>query len=906
MSKEILKKEKWKTEEIEQMIKLDNEKITIDNISTEKKDIKYYKPIYIEDSNIKQIKINFFGEFTNAGGYLIINNGINIPFNSSSLMEVKPPVYLNIRLIVSAESSLSFGDIEIEPIYEKQTLINDVSGEPEILIITPNYPSLENLYYCAFAHSRVKEYLKSGLKVQVASISPANWFQTIYNHEGIPVIKGNYADLKALLVRHQYKVIITHFVDENLYPIFDGYIDNENLIFICHGPETVFRYLVNVTRPYFTKKIPYPLQNENMDIKENWVKKFSQKDNVEWVFVSEWLKEFSENELKIKFKNVRVINNIINEELFPYKEKKEEDRCKILVIRKFDNIIQHSIDQVVLTILELSRRDFFSNLNFEIYGDGNFYDELTEPIKKLENVHLHRTFIPNSQISKIHEKAGILLIPSRHDAHAVAMGEGASSGLVVVGSNVTSNPYFMNEKENHTLADPENYEELANIIERLYFNPKEFLEISKRLSDETRKNYCKKNTVQKEVELIREKLKLYKNEKANLNKKLSKKPILTIAIPAYNVEPYIKKCLNSILRASNIEDIEILVINDGSKDKTAEIVMEYEKNTNGIVRLINKENGGHGSTINVSIAEAKGKYYRLVDGDDWVDDENLSKLVELLKKTDADVVLTKGSYEYTDSAQLVDIIKYDNLVEGQRYCFDDLIYKGYGFSTYGPLLTTGNYRLEVLRKANFKISEKKPYVDMEFNSFSLKYVKTLEYYNLDIYRYLIGREGQTISREYWKKKYKDHMYVIFNILENVYDSEEFSECKKKYILNNIIAQMVDSQIFMFDCVCKWDEIDEFLSKLKKYPEAYNAGLNLINNKNGNCKLILSEYKNAIKLKKKNDPIIIAGVRERIEDLNYYPITKSLINRRNIKKLIKNIVPYGLLEIYKKRHRISII
>ena len=299
--------------------------------------------------------------------------------------------------------------------------------------------------------------------------------------------------------------------------------------------------------------------NTVFDLKEKYVKKYSQKDNVEWVFVSEWFKEASEKELNIKFKNVRVINNVINEDLFPYHEKKAEDRCKILVIRKFDNINQHSLDQVVFTILELSRRKFFNKLEFEIYGDGNYYDELIEPIRQFSNVKLHRTFIPNDKISEIHAKSGILLIPSRHDAHAVAMGEGASSGLVVVGSRVTSNPFFMNEKENHTLADPENYIELADIIERLYNNPDEFLRISKNLSEETRKNYCKKNTVQKEIELIKESLSNIKPME-KLKVKPVEKPTLTIAIPAYNVEKYIRKCLNSIIRTPNIQEIEILVI----------------------------------------------------------------------------------------------------------------------------------------------------------------------------------------------------------------------------------------------------------------------------------------------------------------------------------------------------------
>jgi len=894
---------KWKCVDGDDIVTINDSKITINNTTSNQKSIKYNERINIKDKEVKQLKITFEGSFKNAGGYLLINDGIKIPFNSTSIMDVLIPTYLDMVIVVPAESSITFSDIKIEYLKEKDTLVNNVSTENDVLVITPSYPSLENLYYCAFVHSRVKEYINSGLKVQVASISSANWFQTEYTHEGVPVLRCAYEELKSLLSRHQYKVIITHFVDENLYPIFDGYVSDEKLIFICHGPETVFRYLVNVTRPYFTEPLPYPTQNEVMDIKEKWVKKFSQRENVEWVFVSDWLKNYSEEQLGIKFKNARVINNIINEDLFPYSEKKKEDRCKILVIRKFDNIIQHSLDQVALAILELSRRPFFKDLDFEIYGDGDFYDELTAPIKDIENVHFHRTFIPNSKISEIHKNAGILLIPSRHDAHAVAMGEGASSGLVVVGSNVTSNPFFMDEEHNHTLADPEDYIGLADIIERLYNNPDEFLAISKRLSEKTRTNYCKANTVMKEVALIKEKYSQY-GKKAEFTARPSNNPILTIAIPSYNVEAYLAKTLNSIIRAKAIADMEILVINDGSKDKTAEIAREYEKYTNGIVRLIDKENGGHGSTINVSIREAKGKYYRLVDGDDWVDAENLTKLVEILKTSEADVVLTKGSYEYVEKPQLEDIIKYDNLTEGYTYHFDDLIFEGYGFSTYGPLLTTGNYKTEVLQKANFKISEKKPYVDMEFNAFSLKYVDTLEYYNLDIYRYLIGRAGQTISRDYAKRKYKDHIYVIFNILEKVYNDKEFSKNKRTYILNNIIGQMIDSQIYLFDYMCIWNEIDDFLEKLRKYPDAYDAGMNVINKKNGNCRLILQEYKKVIKSSKYDKPIVIPGVRETVNDLNYCPLNVGFgisSCKANLKRAIKCIVPYGILKLYRKNN-----
>ena len=823
---------------------------------------------------------------------------ITVPLNSSVVVPVTPPANLNIKLVVQAESTVELGNIDMSYITEKNYLTDTLSTEPDVLVIVPDYPSLNNLYNCAFAHSRNKEYANSGLKIQVAAISTINWYQTSYTHDGVPVFKGKHQDLKNILSRKQYKVIVTHFVDEHLFSIFDGYINTEQLIFICHGPETVFRYLVNVTRPYFSPPIKDLENNEAFDLKEKYVNKYSQLDNVEWVFVSDWLRDFSEEQLGIKFKHSRIINNIINEDLFPYREKTADDRRKILVIRKFDNICQHSLDQVVLAIIELSQKDFFNDLEFEVYGDGNFYNTLIEPLYQFKNVHIHRTFIPNNKISEIHAKSGILLIPSRHDAHAVAMGEGASSGLVVVGSRVTSNPFFMNEAENHTLADAEDYKELAGIIERLYKNPDEFLAISKRLSAETHKNYCKENTVKKEIELINCKLKEYKPE-IEFSKHPVENPVLTIAIPAYNVEKFIRKCVLSMLKASNIELMEILIINDGSTDKTAELSLELEKLTNGIVKVVNKENGGHGSTINTAIKMARGKYFRLVDGDDWVDADNLSKLVKIMETATSDIILTKGSYEYIETALLEDIIKYDNLVEGKVYQFDNLVYKGYGFNSYGPLLTTGNYKTELLQKANFKLSEKKPYVDMEFNSFSLQLINTIEYHNLDIYRYLIGREGQTISSDFWKKKYKDHMYIIFNILDNVVSSDKYSAKKKHYIYKNIIAQMVDSQIFMFDSLCLWEEIDPFLNKIKKYDEIYDFCVNYIAEKDGNCRLILEAYKDALQKNNKNESIVIPGIRETVNDLKYYPLNGTSKNNSLVKKAVKAILPYGVLKLARK-------
>ena len=104
---------------------------------------------------------------------------------------------------------------------------------------------------------------------------------------------------------------------------------------------------------------------------------------------------------------------------------------------------------------------------------------------------------------------------------------------------------------------------------------------------------------------------------------------ITFAIPCYNSEDYMEKAINSILPAG--EEIEILVVNDGSTDRTEEIGRKYAERYPSIVRLVNKENGGHGDAVNAGLSQAAGKYFKVVDSDDWVDQDSLYRIVETVK-----------------------------------------------------------------------------------------------------------------------------------------------------------------------------------------------------------------------------------------------------------------------------------
>lgn len=700
--------------------------------------------IELADENISHCKLTFRGGGEHAGGYIRVNGSYPVVVGASAVMPVKTPILFELELVVCAESSVAFEELIFEEMDGPEHLSEVCGKNEDILVIAPDYPSSSNLYLCAFVHSRNKEYQKMGLRVQVASISSSNWYEMSYEADGIPVIKGSYGVLKRLLSKRQYKVIVSHFPDEHLLSVFDGYTyPTDRLVFVCHGAETIYRYVENVVRPYFTKPITKSSAEEIFARKDAYIRKYSQRDNAEWVFVSEWLKQCAEKEHGFTFRHSRVIPNVINEESFPYREKLAEDRKKILIVRKFDNIMVHSLDQSVRAILELSGREFFRELSFEIYGDGDYYDVLTAPLKQFENVHFHRTFVPNDKLSAVHASAGIALLPSRHDAHPVSMGECAASGLAVIGSRVAANPYFMQEDRFHTLADPESPEELADIIERLYREPEEFLRISRGLSEFTRENFGVSQTVDKEVALIKEQLTLGGEDVFRLEEagEPEDAPVLSVGIFVRDGGERLERCVLSLLNHRNRHKIEVLISDTGEALIPSEIKERIGQVFGRFVRFVTGEGPGGAAAIKTCLEASSGKYFRLMYGEDWIDEENLAELLDILTREEADLIVTKAGGLEFEKGLPEPMADFDMLRVGEAYRFSDMQYTGYGFGE-APLLLTGTVKAGLLRSGS-AIAEclaEKDDVDRQWSSLIEEFVETVAYYDLDIYCHLIERK----------------------------------------------------------------------------------------------------------------------------------------------------------------------
>lgn len=236
--------------------------------------------------------------------------------------------------------------------------------------------------------------------------------------------------------------------------------------------------------------------------------------------------------------------------------------------------------------------------------------------------------------------------------------------------------------------------------------------------------------------------------------------LLSIIIPVYKVEPYINKCLDSlllyttdkagmqVLDRKRMEQMDILIINDGTPDRSAEMSREYVKRYPEYFRQIDKENGGHGSVWNMGIKEAQGKYIRFLDSDDWL--ENLDKLIDKLQETDADLVMTHTLDHCENNEQWqhkVDGIEYEHVYDMETY---DWMHNKINLNCFLHHCCT--FKRELLLPFLPLFIEKQPYDDSVLPMALIYVGKSMVAYDFTVYHYLMDRPGQTMSPEIRKKQ----------------------------------------------------------------------------------------------------------------------------------------------------------
>ena len=259
--------------------------------------------------------------------------------------------------------------------------------------------------------------------------------------------------------------------------------------------------------------------------------------------------------------------------------------------------------------------------------------------------------------------------------------------------------------------------------------------------------------------------------------------LLSVVIPCYNSQEYMKYCIESLLLGG--EDVELLIINDGSSDKTAEIADEYKKKYPNIVKVIHQQNGGHGEALNSGIRNASGLYLKVVDSDDWVDTRAYFRVLETLKglakeKKYIDMFVSNFVYE-KEGSKFKRVMRYEDVLpENRIFTWEEV--KEFKKGQY-ILMHSVIYRKQLLIDCKLVLPKHTFYVDNLFVYIPLKYVKTMYYLNVDFYRYFIGREDQSVNENIMISRIDQQIKVNKLMIEQVDLNSIESETLYKYMLS---------------------------------------------------------------------------------------------------------------------------
>lgn len=332
--------------------------------------------------------------------------------------------------------------------------------------------------------------------------------------------------------------------------------------------------------------------------------------------------------------------------------------------------------------------------------------------------------------------------------------------------------------------------------------------------------------------------------------------LLTVAIPCYNSQDYMEKCINSLLAGG--DEVEILIVNDGSHDRTAEIADKYAKDYPGIVRAIHQENGGHGEAVNAGIRNASGLYYKVVDSDDWVGKEELLKILhtieELVKNSSVvDLLISNFIYDKQGSSHKK-VMQYRHYLPVEKVFGWNEVKRMPKWKYF--LMHSLIYRTQLLKDCGMELPKHTFYVDNIFAFEPFPYVKTMYYMDVNLYHYFIGRADQSVNEQVMISRIDQQLRV------NKLMVDIFHECKfpnkrvEAYMFNYLdIITMVSSTMLIRsgteEALEKKKELKEYIKKedRKLYRKLRYGLLGMLENLpgRGGRKLYVTAYKICQKL-----------------------------------------------------------
>lgn len=288
--------------------------------------------------------------------------------------------------------------------------------------------------------------------------------------------------------------------------------------------------------------------------------------------------------------------------------------------------------------------------------------------------------------------------------------------------------------------------------------------------------------------------------------------ILSISIAAYNLEKLIDQCLESLLSIKNIDDLELIITNDGSMDGTLAKLEEWKKKYPSTIILVSQKNQGAGSTVNNGIKYATGKYFRMIDGDDWVESDNLDSFIDTLKTNDSDLIVSDYCFYEENLKRKGKTVNFDlekNTTLPFELCFKNLPSEMHAIT----------FKTQIMKNVTL---DNGFYTDVEYLLYPMENVKTVFYFPSVVYVYRVGQAGQSVSPSSRMKHIDDHTLVLNHLLAWYEEKKNTLAKEKRAFISFRLSLMADNQLtayLFFEPSKKYKtEIKKFVKMISSYKD----------------------------------------------------------------------------------------
>lgn len=261
--------------------------------------------------------------------------------------------------------------------------------------------------------------------------------------------------------------------------------------------------------------------------------------------------------------------------------------------------------------------------------------------------------------------------------------------------------------------------------------------------------------------------------------------ILSIIIPTYNMASLLPRCLDSLAASGVLDDLDVLVVNDGSTDSSRAVAYSYAERYPQSIRVVDKANGNYGSTINAALPLAVGEYVKVLDSDDWFDPQSLARYVSELKSLEQSVDVSVTHFLMIHEGGRTETVKYQNYgrepyTYGKVYDLDKVL--GDGFIRYF-LMHSLTYRTQLLRDHGYRQTEGISYTDTQWSSYPFFWAGSIVFHDLVVYQYNMDREGQTMDPAVIRKSLPQLERMTMDMMDfyRKADMSGFSEARVEFL-----------------------------------------------------------------------------------------------------------------------------